>query len=759
MTARTEMNGAKRIVCLVLAAITLALFWRARSFEFLCYDDPTYITLNYHVQSGLNWSGVVWAFSSVYASNWHPLTWLSHMLDFQVWGNHPGGHHLTNVLFHTANVILLFLVLCRMTGATWRSALVAAFFAWHPLHVESVAWISERKDVLSTFFWLLAVAAYARYAEESKVQSPKSKVYYVLSLVSFALGLLSKPMVITLPCVLLLLDFWPLERIPNLKLKLSDFPMWRGLVFEKLPFFALASVSAGITLYAQANTISSVEQSPIDLRLANAVVSYAEYIVKLFWPSRLAVFYPHPDELPIERAGLALLFLAAVSFWSLLQARRLPCLVTGWFWFLGTLVPVIGIIQVGQQAMADRYSYVPSVGLFIALIWALAEWSDHHFRRRQILTLLAGGAVLSCIILTHIQLGFWKNDTILFSHARDVTSRNFVAYAVLASKKEASDPEGAITDYNLALAIKPNSTEALFGKGRALLKVGKPEEAIASYRAALEIDPNYPEAHNGLGVILAQRGELAEAETEYRAALKTNPDHLEARLNLALALFKDRQVNEAIAEFNLLLAAQPDSIDALVGLGSALVVSGKPDSAIVLYTRALRLKPDNPEAHRKLGTALVLEGKSEAAMEQFRESLRVEPDDPGAHYELGSILSQHGETAEAIQHYEAALRALPDFVEVLNNLAWIRAVCADSKYRDGAQAVRLASRACELTHDSQPLFLGTLAAALAEAGRFPEAVNAARKARDLASAAGLKDIAARNDELLARYESNRPYHE
>jgi tetratricopeptide (TPR) repeat protein len=770
MIARYETNRCKWIICLALAAITLLVYWRVTSFEFLCYDDPDYVTGNRHVQSGVTKAGVIWAFTKVHSSNWHPLTWMSHMLDFQIFGTKPGGHHLTNVLFHTANVVLLFLVLRRMTGATWRSALVAAFFAWHPTHVESVAWVSERKDVLSTFFWLLMLAAYLCYVEGSKVPSAKSRFFYCLAVLLYVLGLMSKPMLVTSPFVLLLLDFWPLGRTPFFKAARtaisqspSSLPAQKGiaaLVWEKLPFFALTVASCWITLYAQKSSIASSDQMSLELRLGNTLVSYLEYLGKMIWPADLAVFYPHPNEVPIEQVGLAVVVLAVISIWALIQARRFPYLFMGWFLFLGTLIPVIGIIQVGQQAMADRYTYISFLGLFIAVVWGLADGSHSHKRWQWGLNLAAISAVAACLVLTSIQLGYWRNDITLFTHARDVTSRNFVAYAALAARQEVADKtEEAIAGYNLALTFKPNSTEALFGLGRALLKAGRLEEAIASYRAALQIDPRYTEIYNALGVALAKQSNFQEAEAAYRNALQLDPDYLEAHLNLGLALFNQRKVEEAIPELAGVLAVQPDSIDALLGMGNALAVSGKPDAAITHYARVLKLKPDHAEAHRKTGTTLLLQGKPDAAITHFEAALRSDATDPSTHYQLGSILSQQGRTREALQHYEAALRLNPDSLEVLNNVAWIRATSGTAEFRNGKEAVRLAERACELTQNQQAFLLGTLAAGYAEAGQFPDAVATATKARDLALAANQKELAAKNQELLQLYQAHQPYHE
>jgi len=777
MIESLETKRARWLICFLLAAVTVGLYWRVRSFEFLCYDDPDYVTLNYHIQRGITWPGVVWAFTSVHSSNWHPLTWMSHMLDFQIWGDSPAGHHFTNVVFHAANAALVFLVLMRLTGAVWRSALVAGFFAWHPLHVESVAWVAERKDVLSAFFWLLAMWTYTRYCEASRGNDPKptapaSKapdeklktknqpaLFYGLTLFFFTLGLLSKPMVVTLPFVLLLLDFWPLRRVSDINFNRATLRTWGGLIFEKLPFFVLTLLCAWITYHAQDETMSSLDQLPLDLRLTNAVVSYGAYIGKMLWPANLSVFYPHPGEAPVAQTTIAFVALFGLSIFSLWVASRHPYVTMGWFWFVGTLVPVIGIVQVGQQAMADRYTYLPLLGLYIAIIWAAADLASGHRIWQLILNGTALGALVGCVVIAGFQLRYWKNDRLLFTHARDVTDRNFLACSILASKLEASDPEEAIADYNQALAWKPNSREAMFGKGRALRKAGRPDEAMECFRAALRTDPRYPELHNSLGAILAEGGKFAEAESEYRQALEADPDFLEARLNLGLTLFKQRKTAEAIAEFKRVLAATPDAVEALVGIGSSLALEGQPNEALASYTEALRLQPMNVEANRAMGSTLAVLGRTNDAISYFSQALKTEPNDPNTHFQLGSVLSQAGRKAEAIQHYEAVLRVQPDSVGALNNLAWIKATSVNPDLRDGVEAVRLAERACEITKESQPFLLGTLAAALAEAGRFPEAVAAARKARDLATSAGLKDVAARNAELLALYEANRPCRE
>ncbi len=430
---------------IALALITFAVYWPVLRHGFVSYDDQPYVTENVHVQAGLTKASVIWAWSTFHASNWHPVTWLSHILDCQMHGLKAGGHHFTSLLIHVANVVLLFAVLRRMTGAMWRSAVVAALFAWHPLHVESVAWVAERKDVLSTLFWLLTMAAYASYVESQR-RRPGAKLQiqgrYILALLFFALGLLSKPMVVTLPLVLLLLDYWPLHRITfsaarNAQGKEGSETRgppagltWRELVMEKTPFLVLTVLSCIVTLVAQraGGALASTGVVPPALRLTNAVVSYVRYVEKIFWPQKLAVFYPLPTAWPWELVAAAAVFLAAVSIAAIVERRRRPYLCVGWFWFVGTLAPVIGLVQAGLQAMADRYTYVPSIGLFIVAAWGGAElaakWSPGKWAPAAV---ASAAALTGCLVLTHIQLQYWKDSVVLFQHALAVTGPNSVA--------------------------------------------------------------------------------------------------------------------------------------------------------------------------------------------------------------------------------------------------------------------------------------------------------------------------------------------
>ena len=456
-TANLTRNQQSAVICLALALVTAALYWPMTHHEFINLDDQQYITQNAHVQAGLTWPGMVWAFETTEAANWHPLTWISHMLDCQLYGSYPGGHHATNLLLHIANTLLLFLLLNQMTGALWRSAFVAALFAWHPLHVESVAWAAERKDVLSGFFFLLTLIAYTRYVtsggwrvtgkEEIAPASDPSRatrhpsLYYWLALLFFACGLMSKPMVVTLPFVLLLLDFWPLGRFSSFKFQVSSSekpstPVNRAqaesaarLICEKLPFFALALAGSMATYLAQkaGGATWSQHALPFHLRMANALLAYVRYISKTFWPADLAVVYPYPHHWPAGLAAGAALLLILWTGLFLWRARRSPYLFVGWFWFLGTLIPAIGLVQVGPQSMADRYMYLPGIGLFILVAWGLNDFLNLRPQWRQMIALAGGAALAGCLVVTRLQLGCWQNSIKLLTHTVAVTPDNYTA--------------------------------------------------------------------------------------------------------------------------------------------------------------------------------------------------------------------------------------------------------------------------------------------------------------------------------------------
>jgi len=523
------------VVSGVLVLVTLAGYYRVGGFEFLNYDDPEYVLANQYVQKGLTWGSVSWAFTTVHADNWHPLTWLSHMLDCELFGLDAGAHHFMNVLFHLANTVLLFVVFTRMTGRFFACAFVAAVFALHPLHVESVAWVSERKDVLSTFFWLATMWAYLRYTEQTGMGR------YMLVLVFMALGLMAKPMLVTLPFVLLLLDYWPLGRLrPSRATKAEKLKKGKSisrpidkkvatrLVGEKIPLVLLAAGSCIVTFLAQ-QSAGTVHPLPLAIRITNAVVSYSRYIVKMFWPSRLAVFYPHPGWVPMGLLVGSGFFLVCVSVLAILLRRSRPWLLVGWLWYIVTLVPVIGLLQVGSQAMANRYSYIPLIGIFLAVTWTIAEITSKWPYRRVLLGVTIALVLGIMTICTWLQLGHWHNSVTLFEHTLAVTKNNSVAH------------------HNLALALNE--------KGRV-------DEAIGQFRQALRLNPKYPKAHNNLGGVLMNRGETDEAIREFRQALRLNPSYATAHNNLAGLFYQQGQLDQAIKHWSETVRLKPDWAEA-----------------------------------------------------------------------------------------------------------------------------------------------------------------------------------------------------
>jgi tetratricopeptide (TPR) repeat protein len=619
----------------LLALVTMAIYWPATRYDFVNYDDDHYVTANVHVQNGLTWEGISWACLNPVVATWHPLTVWSHMLDCQLFGLKPWGHHLTSVLLHALNTVLVFLFLRGSTGAFWRSVLVAALFGWHPLHVESVAWVAERKDVLSGFFGLLALIAYARYTEvqslKSKVQSPKSvvrgrwslsrlpsSIFYLLSLLFLALGLMSKPMLVTWPLVMLLLDYWPLERCQTRR-------AWR-LLAEKIPFFALAAAVGVATFMVQkqGHAVKTFEAFPLGARGANALLSYGRYLGKLFWPTDLAVFYPHP----VVMAGVSVLLFR--------QRRRYPFLLMGWLWYCGTLVPVIQLLQTGGHAMADRYTYMPSVGVLVVAVWGAYEITRGWRYQAMALSVGGGAAIILCLALTRQQLGYWQDSESLFEHAVKVTENNHLAH------------------YNL---------------GTFLSQKGQMDEAIRHLQETIRLKPAYAPAHCNLGVALGENGQTDEAIRQFREALRLKPEDAEAYYNLGIVLDKKGQMDEAIRQYQEAVRLKPDWAPVHNDLGIVLLNQGRVDEAVRQYQEAIRLKPDHAGAHYNLGNALFQKGQIEEAIHQYREAVRLKPKDAEAHNNFGAALETKGQVDEAIGQYREALRLKPDYADARNNLA------------------------------------------------------------------------------------------
>jgi len=589
-------------VCLVLALAILAVFAQVRRHGFVNYDDPIYVYKNQNIQSGVTLDSIKWAFTTGHAGNWHPLTWLSHMLDWQLFGDDAGWHHLTNLFLHIANTLLLFAVLKRMTHALWRSAFVAALFALHPLHVESVAWVAERKDVLSTFFWILTMAAYLRYVRQPCLS------HYCLVVASLILGLMAKPMLVTLPFVLLLLDYWPLDRV-RLRAQTAGKTTLSGtlspvrLIAEKVPLFVVVLASSIITFIVQqkAGAMRQVENFSFTVRAANTSISYLTYIAKMIWPTRLAMFYPHPgDSVSISYAAFSAVVLTVVTIGVLRYARSHRYMPVGWFWYMGTLVPVIGLIQVGAQAMSDRYSYVPLIGLFIIIAWGLPEllakwpYRNHALRPAALIVLVAFS------ICAHLQQRHWKNSITLCEHALDVTENNYKAHFCMTEMlREQGRVQEAIWHNSQAVKIKPDYLEAINGLGLSYHDAGELDKAIVCYRKALEIHPTLTAAHVNLGSALVKKGNLEEAVWHYEQALQ-KLDLAIVRSKLAHVLIKLGRFPDAVGEYRKLLLRLPGDPKIHNGLGIALFKDGKIDEGIAHITEALRLKPDFPEARNNL---------------------------------------------------------------------------------------------------------------------------------------------------------------
>ena len=647
MTSAAPQKWPARLICLLLAAAAVAVFRGALHCDFVNYDDPTYVTSNADVQHGLTAPGVVWAFETGAASNWHPLTWLSHMADVQFFGLKPAGHHLTSVLLHAANAALLFLILNAMTGAVWRSAVVAAFFALHPLRVESVVWVSERKDVLSTVFWMLTVWTYFKF------QVSNLKSYYAAAVVCFACGLMAKPMLVTLPFVLLLLDYWPLRR-----------RMRWGLLIEKIPFFILAAVSSVVTFVVQrrGGAVSPLTGLPLSARIANAPVSYVRYLAKIFWPARLSVLYPHPGHWPVWQVAGAALLLAAITACVIWRARAQPYLAVGWFWFLGMLAPTIGLVQVGLQSMADRYSYLPMVGISIIAIWGMCDMLAQCPGGRWILGTAGGVAIAACMVLTPLQVRYWRDSDTLFEHAVEVTENNYLAYNNLGYfLSNRGESEKAMLYYKSALRINPNYDEAHNNLGFALAELGRFQEATNEYIKALSINPGLTEAHNNLGNALGSLGLNDAAMHEYRVALEEDPHHADAHNNYGIALAMHGQFDEAIAHFRLAVLYKENYASAHSDLGNALAMKGDLAGAIQEYQTCLRINPKDSQAHNNLANVLVQQGRLDEADGHYRTALELKPDNPEAHFNLGWCLSRQGRLAEAAEQYRAALRQRPNY--------------------------------------------------------------------------------------------------
>ena len=690
----------KLVVTILLIAITLVVYAPIRHHQFLQYDDDRYVVNDLRVRQGLTWENVIWSMTAFEEVLWKPVTLWSHMLDCQLFGLNPKGHLLMNLLFHALNTTLLLGVLQLMTGAFWPSALVAALFALHPLNVESVAWVAERKNVLSTLFWLLTMWAYVRYTKKSNWQR------YLAVMVALTLGLMAKPMLVTLPCALLLMDYWPLGRFGQSWHQFKA--RWLSLVTEKVPLFVLAAASSVVTLYggiaSGSQGLPGLEEISLGARVNIAVVSYGLYLKKMLWPVDLAVLYPYWEGgVSTGKLFLAALALASVSFWVWKRRWKSEYLVVGWLWYLGTLFPVSGVLASGFQAIADRYTYVPLIGVFMMLAWGAAEMVEN---RHSIGKWLAGASVCVLTILallTRLQLSYWQNNTTLFEHTLQVTSNNSLAHGALGSglilEEEFQD---AVEHLREAIRINPSFVEAHTDLGLALAKQGKLDEAAKSSSEALRLKSDFAAAHSNMGFIrfkqdrsaeaiehfskaleadpqlldawinigsaLSAQGRIDEAIESYREALRLAPDHAGTHYNLGVHLLKKGEEGEAIDHFSVALAVNPNFAAAHAYMGFIRSEQGRLEEAIEHFSKALELDPSNVGTRRNLGLLLQARGRTDEAIELLREALRLAPDDAVTHNNLGVALIKRGDTKEALCHFSEAIRIDPTYREAQENL-------------------------------------------------------------------------------------------
>jgi tetratricopeptide (TPR) repeat protein len=687
-----------RWIPLGLILATVLVYWPVRHFQFVNFDDTDFVTANPVVQAGLTPAGFKWVWHSEVARNWHPLTMLTHMLDCQLFGLNAGGPHLVNLALHIVNTLLLYFLLKFMTRAIWRSAFVAALFALHPLHVESVAWIAERKDVLSTCFWFLSMWTYARYA----TSKPGWK-YYVGSLLFFAMGLMSKPMLVTGPFVLVLLDFWPLQRLRPFRAK---------LIWEKLPYLAMSVALCVITYEIQNNggAVVASDARPFTARCVNALISYAHYVELMFVPRNLAGLYLRTSPWPVGLAILATLFLAAMSIIAICQAKRRPWLTMGWLWYLGVLVPVIGLVQVGMQTMADRFTYVSLIGLFIIVAWGGAELSNRLRWPRYVLPATAGFVLTLCGLLTARQVLFWRDSETLFTRMIAVNPQNYMAQYNLANLySREQHPAEAEAHYLAALQAEPNYADACNNLASLYLSEKRFDDALRQYAQALRVhpqplfflnyantladeasakhdtnlfasavqaygqailaDPTSSDAHLNLGLTWQAQGHDAEAAAEFRRALALNPASEPAHSNLAGALLRLHSLDEAIAEYTAAEKLEPNRAETHHWLGVCYVQKNEMPSATTEFDALVRLQPNNATAQGNLANALAAQNKIEDAIPHYLAALQLDPGNSQTEFNLGLTLAHAGRTAEAAAHYEQALRLNPNFIEAKQALA------------------------------------------------------------------------------------------
>jgi protein O-mannosyl-transferase len=648
------------ILAAAIAISTVLAYWPVAGNDFVSYDDQVYLTQNAHIADGLTLKGAKWAFSSFYASNWHPLTWLSHMLDVSMFGLHPRSSHLVNLGLHITSALLLFWLLLATTRQTWASAAVAAFFALHPLHVEAVAWASERKEVLSTCFWLAAMLAYVWYVRRPGWQR------YVLIVAFFACSLMSKPMAVTLPLVLLLIDYWPLRRLGGE----GGVPIGR-LVLEKLPLLGMSAASAIVTILAQQGAISPLETVTLPARIANASISYATYLCQMVCPVRLAVLYPYPGHPRYVLALVCALLLAEVTAAVIIWGRRSRFPIMGWLWYLVTLVPVIGLVQVGEQSHADRYTYIPLVGVFTAAAWLGVKLCTGRPGFGPVLAVLTVAALSTCVIQTHMQAGYWKNSITLFARAAAVTKDNAVAMTNLGTALAASGRlDEALTAFQNSCAISPSRAETLSGIGNVLFQNGRLPESLGFYESAAKLRPDLKDTQLNAASTLIAMGRYAEAEPYVRKALKLDAQWPQALTQLGVVLGSTGHLDEAIAACRQAVQLAPNLGAAHFTLAALCVKKGDMDTAIVEYRKCLAILPTY-DIKKKLAACLLETGRKQEALSLYAEASAMQPNLAEGHFNLAKALDCLGRRSEAMEEARTALRLEPsnsDVRDYLNKL-------------------------------------------------------------------------------------------
>lgn len=653
-------RGLTAGIALGLVALTLAAFWGVSQLGFVNFDDHLYIDDNPSLHLGLSPAGLRWAFTTPGFYNWIPLTLITYLADYQIGGMQPLTYHVTNLVFHVLNVLLLFWVMRRWTGAPWCSAWVAALFAVHPLHVESVAWVAERKDVVSAFFWFLTMLAYLRYRERPGIAR------YLAVCLSFTAGLLAKPMLVTLPCVLLLLDYWPLGRFGD------EETSWRARVTrawpalaEKLPLFALTVLIAVITYYFQAHsgTRSAVGDYALAVRLANAALAYAVYLGKMCWPMYLAAFYPHPWDVPPSpglSVAAAVVMLGALTTWVVSARKRHPYLMVGWLWYLGTLVPVIGFVQVGEQGMADRYTYIPLIGIFIALVWGIRSAVTNRKWARRVTVVVACGLLAACLVLTGRQVDVWRDSFTLWRHAVNVTAFNGRAhYNLGCALLDADQIPEAQSQFRAALEVAPRNAQAANNLGLTFMKQGRRQAAAEAFDKAIRLEPGLAEAHVNLGNLCLEQGDLQAAMDCFAKTLAIDPGNVDAHIEMGHALTLLKQDPEAARQFDAALQLEPQKADVHYRIGSILLGAGETQAAIERIREAVRLEPDLVKAQIDLGVALASQGRFDEAIVHLDRARSLEPDNPDALYNLGGALAASGRLAEAREQFTRLLALHP----------------------------------------------------------------------------------------------------